>query len=277
MLAAAAAIAALASPAFSQDALVATVDGVEITERDLRMAADDLGENLHQIPEAQRRDYLVSYLTDLEIVAGAAREAGVEDDETYTERMAYIGKRLLMEVYLDRRGEEATTEEAMRELYDEIVGQAEDEIEVRARHILVETEEAAGELHAELVGGADFEELAQEHSIDPGSGQQGGDLGYFTSERMIPEFSEVAFSLEPGDLSDPVQSQFGWHIIRVEDRREVEKPSFEDVSGELRTVVARRAQRDHILELREGADIQIEGATPQAETGAGEDAPAEAQ
>ncbi len=134
----------------------------------------------------------------------------------------------------------------MRKVYDEAIGQMKKEPEVRARHILVETEDEAKAVVAELKKGADFAELAKTKSKDPGSAD-GGDLGYFTKDQMVPEFSEVAFKLDKGALSDPVKSQFGWHVIKVEDKRERQPPEFDKVKDQLESFVVRKSpgRADH--------------------------------
>ncbi len=140
------------------------------------------------------------------------------------------------------------TEEEMRALYDEQTGLAPQEF--KARHILVETEEEATALIAELDGGADFVELAKEKSTGP-SGPSGGDLGWFTPERMVPEFSNAVAALEDGAYSaSPVQSQFGWHVILREDSRQSSPPPFENVGDVLKQQVEQRKLQDYISELR---------------------------
>lgn len=248
----------LAPFAAGAEEVVATVDGVEITESDVALAAEDLRDSLRQMPPEQHQQFLISYLADLEILSRAAREADIEDDPDFVRRHDYVSKRTMMEEFLAREADAVATDEAMRELYDTVIPEMEPEPEVRAHHILTESEAEAADIVAALEEGGDFEELAREHSTDPGSAEEGGDLGYFTRDQMIDPFAEVAFALEPGEVSDPVETQFGWHVIRVEDQREGEHPSFEEVEDELRTMLVRQAQRDTVLELREAAEIEIE-------------------
>ena len=129
------------------------------------------------------------------------------------------------------------------------------EQEVRARHILVETEDEAKAVEEELKKGADFAELAKKKSKDPGA-SDGGDLGFFTKDQMVPEFSAVAFALEPGKISDPVKSQFGWHVIKVEEKRNRKPPDFEQVKAQIETYVTRKAQADYVAKLREAAKVE---------------------
>ncbi len=248
----------LAGPALADDEVVARVNGVEITERDVAMATRELGQTLQNLPQAQHRDYVLAYLTDLQVVAQAAEEAGYAEDSRVANRITYLTNRTLMEFYLEDLATDAATEEEARELYAEVIQRVEPETELHTHHILVETEAEAEELRARIEAGEDFAELAEEHSMDPGSAQQGGDLGYIQPQALVPEFAEVAMALEPGALSEPVETQFGWHILRVEDRREGEPPSYEEVEEELMSLLTRQAQHDALLELREAAEIEIE-------------------
>jgi peptidyl-prolyl cis-trans isomerase C len=160
-----------------------------------------------------------------------------------------------MDSLLAQEGKAATTDEAMKKVYEDAAKQITGEQEVRARHILVETEDEAKAVKAELDKGADFAELAKKKSKDPGA-SDGGDLGFFTKDQMVPEFSAVAFALEPGKISDPVKSQFGWHIIKVEEKRNRKPPEFDQVKSQIEAYVTRKAQADYVAKLREGAKIE---------------------
>jgi len=160
-----------------------------------------------------------------------------------------------METLLQKAGEAAQTDDAMHKVYDDAIKQMPPEEEIHARHILVPTEDEAKAIEADLKKGADFATLAKEKSKDPGAAD-GGDLGYFTKDQMVPEFSTVAFALEPGKISDPVKSQFGWHIIKVEEKRNRKAPDFEQVKAQIETYVTRKAQADYVAKLRETAKIE---------------------
>ncbi|MDJ1157463.1 peptidylprolyl isomerase [Chelatococcus sp. SYSU_G07232] len=239
-----------------EDQVLARVDGAPITQKDLDIAAEDLGERLPAMAEAQKRDYVLSYVIDLRIGAKAALDAKVDAEPDFARRVAYFRDKVLLDDYLAREVKKAMTPEAARKLYDDTVANLKPEQEVRARHILVETEEEAKKVHARLKGGEDFAKVAGEVSKDPGSGKEGGDLGYFTRDRMVPEFAEAAFKLEPGQLSEPVKSQFGWHVIRLEDKRVKPLPTFEEVKDQVENYLARKTQQDLILALRAKAKIE---------------------
>src|SRR5208282_3431475 len=152
-------------------------------------------------------------------------------------------------------GRAALSDEAEHKVYDEAVKQATNEQEVHARHILVATEDEAKAILAQLKNGADFATLAKEKSKDPGAAE-GGDLGYFTKDQMVPDFAEVAFKLDKGQVSDPVKTQFGWHVIKVEDKRIKPTPTFDQVKGQIENYVAHRAQAQLVDNLRKSATIE---------------------
>ncbi len=247
----------LAMPAFAQaDKVVARIDGIDITEREISLAAEDLADRIQQVPAAQRRDYLVGYLADLKIGARAAERAKLGDGAEFTARMNYFRQKVLMDEFIARETKSAATPEAARKLYDDTLKTLKPESEVRARHILVEKEEEAKAALARVRGGEDFAKVAAELSKDPGSGKEGGDLGYFTQDRMVPQFGAKAFEMKVGEVSDPVQTQFGWHVIKVEDKREKPFPKFDDVKGEIETYLVRKAQQDIVLALRGSAKLE---------------------
>ena len=248
------------------DPVVARVNGVEIRQSDLAMAEEDVSSQTAQMAPEAKREYLINFVADMMLVAKAAEAKKIQDSADFMRRLNLARTKLLMEQFLQAEAKAAVTDAAMRKVYDEAVGQMSKEPEVRARHILVETEDEAKTLLAELKKGADFAELAKTKSKDPGSAD-GGDLGYFTKDQMVPEFSEVAFKLDKGALSDPVKSQFGWHIIKVEDKREKQAPEFDKVKDQLETYVVRRSQVEMITKLRQEAKIErvpAPGAAPAA-------------
>jgi len=248
-----------AAPAFAQsrDPVIARVDGVEVRESDLALAEEDLGSNIpQQLAGDARRDFILSYLTDIMLVAKAADGKKVADTPDFKTKLNYIRSKLLMETILQSEGKASVTEQAMKKVYDDAVKQMGGDEEVRARHILVQTEDEAKKILADLKKGANFETVAKEKSKDPSAAAQGGDLGFFTKDQMVPEFADVAFKLQKGELSDPVKSQFGWHIIKVEDKRTKAPPPFEQVKDQVETFVQRKAQAEYVTKLREAAKVE---------------------
>jgi peptidyl-prolyl cis-trans isomerase C len=238
------------------DPLLAKINGVEIRQSDVTLAEEEAGAQLPQMAPEAKRDYLIAFLSDMILVSKAADGKKIGDTPEFKKRMAFTRSRLLMDETLQKEGKAAITPDAMRKVYDEAVKQMGNEEEVRARHILVTTEDEAKAVLADLKKGAKFEDLAKEKSKDPSAAAQGGDLGYFTKEQMVPEFADAAFKLEKGALSEPVKSQFGWHIIQVEDKRKKPAPDFETVKPQLEAYVVRKAQADLVTKLRDTAKIE---------------------
>ncbi len=235
--------------------VLAKVNGAEIRQSDLALAEEELGPSLAQMDPSTKKENVLAFLIDMRIVAKAAEAKKIEDRDDFKARLAFTRNRLLMDNLLAVEGKAATTEDAMKKVYEEAAKQIEGEQEVHARHILVESEDEAKAIAADLKKGADFAELAKKKSKDPGA-SDGGDLGFFTKDQMVPEFSTVAFALEPGKISDPVKSQFGWHIIKVEEKRSRKAPDFEQVKSQIETYVTRKAQADYVAKLRETAKVE---------------------
>ena len=248
-------IAPAVAKAQDSDPVLARVNGVDIHQSDLALAEDEVGGNMPQMAPEQKREYLITYLSDIVILAQAADKQKIGDRDDVKRHLAFERNKVLMETLLQDTGKAALTDDAMHKVYDEAVKQMPPEEEVHARHILVPTEQEAKDIEAELKKGADFATLAKEKSKDPGAAD-GGDLGYFTKDQMVPEFSDVAFKLEKGQISDPVHTQFGWHIIKVEDKRTKPTPTFDQVRGQIENFVTHKAQAELVENLRKSATIE---------------------
>ena len=236
--------------------VVAKADGIEITEADIQMAMQDMQDQLNQMPEPQRRDTAITYLIDLKLGAKAAKGAKLTEDETVKRKIAMLTERMLFDEYLETAAKKVVTDDAMKALYSDTVKNLKPEPEIRARHILVETEDQAKAAIKRLKAGEDFAKVATELSKDPGSGQQGGDLGFFTKDRMVPEFSTAAFALEIGKVSEPVKSQFGYHVIKVEEKREKPIPGFEEVRDQISEFMLNKSRQDILKAMRAAAKIE---------------------
>lgn len=222
-----------AQEALAPDTVLVTVNGYDITEDEAIMASQDFAEQLQQVPADQRRAVIVDALIDLHLLAMAADETGLDESDEFARRMAYQRARTLRTSYLVDVIAADVTPEVLREAYDEAVADFEPEEERRARHILLETEEDAANVIAELDGGADFATLAAERSTGP-SASNGGDLGWFGRGRMVPPFEEAAFALEVGAYSEtPVETQFGFHVLIVEEVRDTEAPTFQELAPQI--------------------------------------------
>ena len=236
---------------------LAIVNGSTITEADLKVAEEDIGSTIPRGDEAQKRKYLVDYLVDLKLLAQAGEKQKLADKPEFARKLAYLRDRALMEGMMAQEAVGAVSEEKLKSFYDEAIKGLPKDEEARARHILVPTEEEAKKIAEKLKSGEDFAKLAMELSKDPGSGKEGGDLGYFTKERMVKEFSDAAFALKPGEVSAPVKSQFGWHVIKLEDKRVKPAPALADVKEELTRYLTQKAQQEMILKYRGEAKIEL--------------------
>jgi peptidyl-prolyl cis-trans isomerase C len=250
------------------DPVVARVNGEEIYRSEAMQAIANLPEQYQQVPAEVLLPAIAEQLAIGRLIQDRAEETGLPEDETVQERLEQARMSILQEVWLQRRVEERMTDEAVQQAYDEFLEANPPGEEVKARHILVETEEEAGQIIQQLDEGADFSELAAEHSIGP-SGEEGGDLGWFQEGQMVEPFGEVAFALDVGDYSeDPVETQFGWHVIKVDDRRTVEPPSLEEVRDRLEGQLAQGIIQQVIQDLRAEADIELVGPAAEAAEGA---------
>jgi peptidyl-prolyl cis-trans isomerase C len=243
------------APASASDPVIARVNGVDIKQSDLALAEEDVGADMQAASPEAKREHLISYLADIIMVTQAADKKNIADNPDFKRRLAFLRSKLLMGYELQQEAKTALTDEALKQTYDEAVKSMSGQEEVRARHILVEGEDEAKAILEQLKGGADFAKLAKEKSKDPGAAE-GGDLGYFTKDQMVPEFADVAFKMYPGQLSNPVKTQFGWHVIKVEDKRIKQPPEFEKVKDQIEAYLARKAQSDFIAKLRQSAKVE---------------------
>ncbi|WOF75255.1 peptidylprolyl isomerase [Parvibaculaceae bacterium PLY_AMNH_Bact1] len=241
------------------DAVVARVNGEEIRFSDLLLAEEETAQALASVPEDVKFEYLLSLLIDRTIVSSEARTKGLVDDPGVQRRLAYYQNKALRDVYWTQLITSRISDEAAKEFYDAQVGSAEPQEEIKARHILVATEEEAQAVIEALDAGGDFEELAKEHSTGP-SGAEGGDLGYFTAGTMVAEFNDAAFALQAGEISAPVKTKFGWHVIKVEDRRVQEVPGFDLVKDQVIEALAQQEGRTMMDEMRAAATVEVVGA-----------------
>ena len=249
-----------------KDPVVAKVNGIEIHQSDLAVAEDEAGQIPAMSPEA-KQDYLVQFIADMILVSKAAEDKKLGDGPDFKRKLEFARKKLLMEGLLQSVGKEALTDDAMHKVYDEAVKQIGEEKEVHARHILFRAQagddkagkEAEDKIKAVIVRlkkGEDFAKVAGEVTEDPSGKSDGGDLGFFTKEQMVPEFSESAFKLDKGQISEPVKTQFGWHVIKIEDKRFKPAPKFEDVKPQIENYVTRKAQAELVTKLRTEAKIE---------------------
>jgi peptidyl-prolyl cis-trans isomerase C len=196
-------------------------------------------------------------LVDMRLAGQKAAADRLGADPTVAEKLRIGQENMMADYYLEHEAKTHINDTVLKAKYDELAKQATPVQEVHARHILVKTEAEAKDIIAQLKKGADFEKLAKDKSTDPGSGASGGDLGYFTKDKMVPEFADAAFKLDVGKVSDaPVHSQFGWHVIQVLDKRNQPLPEFEKVKPQLENIVLQDEERKVMDDLHKTAKIE---------------------
>ena len=239
-------------------AVVATVNGQAITEADLTLAESDLDQQFSRLPAEQRRAAALSAIIEIRLLAGEAKAKGFDKDPEFQRRMQFLQDRALHSQVVEQEVSKAITDDEVRARYDKEIAAAPPVNEVHARHILVKTKEEAEAIIKQLDGGAKFEDIAKEKSSDAGSGANGGDLGYFGPGQMVPEFEKAAFALEPGTYTkEPVQTQFGWHVIKVEDKRAQQPPAFDQVKAQVRSLLLRDKYFELVKSLRGAAKVDV--------------------
>ncbi|WP_337183988.1 peptidylprolyl isomerase [Shinella sp.] len=231
------------------DPVVAKVGAVEIHESELKLGMAGLDPQLANLPEDQKRVAALSSIIDVKLLAADADKEGLQNTDDFKQRLAFLTDRELHNAYFKKHVVDAVTPEEVKARYEKEIAAIEPQDEIHARHILVKTEEEAKAVIKDLDAGKDFVEIAKEKSTDPNK-SEGGDLGYFAKGRMVPEFEVAAFALEKGAYSkEPVKTQFGYHVIKVEDKRKQQPPALDQVEPQVRQLV----MRDKYLELLEKA------------------------
>jgi peptidyl-prolyl cis-trans isomerase C len=250
--------AAAAAKPVDPNAVVATIGGKPITEADLAMAEGELSQQFAQLPAEQRRAAALSAAIEIKVMAAKAVADGLDKDADFQRRAAFLQARALHGEIVEKEVVDKITDDEVRARYDKEIAAQPAVNEVHARHILVKTKEEAEGIIKELDGGAKFEDLANKHTTDPSGKTSGGDLGWFGPGQMVPEFEKAAMALEPGSYTkEPVQTQFGWHVIKVEDKRPKQPPAFEQVKDQIRSAVLRDKYFALVKELRAAAKVEI--------------------
>ncbi|MFM2043751.1 MAG: hypothetical protein RLY86_2327 [Pseudomonadota bacterium] len=245
-----------AAPA-SDDPVVARVNGQEIKRSEVMASLQQLGPQIQQIPLATIYPQVLDGLIASRLLVAQGYKQKLEATPEVKARLKEAEQQFVEEAYLRAAIDSRLTEDRLRKRYDQFTKETPPQEEVRARHILTETKEEADEILKQLKGGAKFEDLAAAQKIDQASAAQQGDLGYFTKDMMVKEFADAAFAMKPGQVSTaPVQSQFGWHVIKVEDKRTQTLPTFDELQPQLRQAVAQEIAREVVAELRNGAKVE---------------------
>ncbi|MBK8770675.1 MAG: peptidylprolyl isomerase [Rhizobiales bacterium] len=239
-----------------EDKVVATVNGYEIKASEVRMAFDDVIGQLPNLPKKLRYPFVVQFLVERHLLAQLANKDGLAETDDYKRRLAAYQAKALRDSYLAQKIAPQVTEEQVRKVYDEEAKKVTETERVRARHILVASEKEANSIVEKLKAGEKFEDLAKQYSLD-GSKDYGGDLGYFTAPEMVPEFSKAAFALKKGELSKPVKTDFGWHVIKLEDRKMGAAQPYDQVKGAIRNALVRQKVQETLTSLHDVAKVEI--------------------
>jgi peptidyl-prolyl cis-trans isomerase C len=241
--------------AAADDAVVARVNGVDIKQSDLDFAASEVGPRLANYTPADRKRVLLQYVIENELMAEAGQKDGVDKQPSFPAREKYHGRRALRDAFFDVDIAAAVPEADAKKIYDEKIATMKPQQEIHARHILVETKEEAEKVEQRLKNGEDFATVAKEVSKDTGA--EGGDLGFFTRGQMLKPFEDAAFALDVGQISDPVQTQFGWHIIKVEEKRDQPLPTFDQVKDAIMAQLVQQKAQEVVTGLRNAAKIEV--------------------
>jgi peptidyl-prolyl cis-trans isomerase C len=246
-----------APPGTPKDPVVATVNGQPVYLSELQVAQQALPPQYRNMPLSSVYPALLDRIIDSKLVVADGKKNKVEADPAFKKRMAFVEEQVIQDFWLQKELAKRVTPEKLKARYEEKLKSMPAEDEVHARHILVATEQEAKDLLAELKKGTPFDKLAREKSTDKASGAEGGDLGWFKRTDMVKEFSDAAFALKKGEISQtPVKTQFGYHLIKVEDRRRAPPPSFEELADQIREEVQRETVTQYIDQLHSNAKIE---------------------
>ncbi len=250
------------SPATAQtadppDPVVAVVDGHKIQLSEIVAIYRGLPQRMQQMTFEQLYVPLVDHAISIRLLATEGRKQKLQDGEAVKRQLARYEDTLVYQAYADKVVGEKATDDRLKVAYEKFVKEFKGEEEIRASHILVKTEQEAKDIIVQVEKGGDFEKIAKEKSIDPSKAQNSGDLGYFSKDQMVKEFAEAAFAMKKGDTSkSPVKTQFGWHVIRVTDRRAKPAPGFDDVRDQLRQEMSQEIAGEEVKRLRALAKVE---------------------
>jgi peptidyl-prolyl cis-trans isomerase C len=270
MLLATALFSAMSASAFAQEvgpegetaavkddnAVIAIVNGYEIRTSEVRMAFDDVIGQLPNLPKKLRYPFVVEFLVERHLLAQLANKEGIADSDDYKRRLAAYQAKALRDSYLSQVISKQVTEDEIKAVYEDEAKKLRETERVRARHILVASEKEAKAVLDKLAKGEKFEALAKQFSLD-GSKDYGGDLGYFSSPEMVPAFSKAAFELKKGEVSQPVKTDFGWHVIKLEDRKQGAAQPYDQVKNAIRNVLVRKKVQEKLASLKDTAKVEI--------------------
>jgi len=254
----AALMAAVAMPVLAADAdpVVASVNGKDI-HRSAVIEAQQGIPQLRQMPLEMVYEQLLDHVVTAQLLLDQAKKQKLEDDPAVKTAFKEAQARILQQAYLAKRVDADISEDAIKKRYEDLTKTTQPKEEVKVRHILVESEEAAKTVIADLKSGVKFEDEAKAKTKDPSGAANGGDLGYIGKGDTVPEFADAAFKLKPGEITEtPVKTQFGWHVIKAEDRRMAPPPSYDEAKPGIKNELAQQDVQKVIDGLKKSAQVK---------------------
>ena len=249
--------AAAAGPPPSADTVIAKVGPDTIVYSDLQDAMQTLPEQLRAMPPAMLYPMLLDQLVDRDVIVLQAKKDKLQDDPKVKQAIAQATNMALQNALLTREIQPTLSPEAIQARYDKEYAGKSGDPQVHAEHILVASEEKAKDIIAQLNKGADFAALAKENSTDPSAKENSGDLGWFKKGDMLPEFSDAAFALKPGQITQtPVHTRFGWHVIKLEQTRVAPPPPIDEVRDEIRQQIIQEGVAKVLASAKQGVKVE---------------------
>ncbi len=243
-----------------KDYVVIKIDGDDIRNSEVQEIWKGLFQgstppDFSSFDETIRQNVLRGLISE-RLIYKEATKAGFDKNEEVKKRIESLQKQLIMQAFMESKSKAMVTDEQIKAAYDEKAAANKGQEEVKARHILVATEAEAKKITEELKKGGDFEKIAKEKSTDKASGTNGGDLGWFTKDKMVPEFADAAFKLKKGEVSAPIKTAFGWHIVKLEDRRPLQMASLEESKEMLKAELTNKAVQTYVEGLLKASSIK---------------------
>lgn len=244
--------------AFAQEPeVVARVNGEEITAADLQLAEEAFGPQLGEMPDDARRSILVDALIDMRLAANAARADKIDERDAFKRRMTFLEEQTLRSIYADEALTDAVADAAVRAVYDEEISKIPPVPETKLSHVLLATAAEADDVVEALASGTSFDSVAREKSLDEVSKANGGDLGFLAEDEILPEIATAVAGLDAGEYTEtPVETAFGFHVVRIDEIRNRPAPSFEEIGPQIRQAMEARAQRELVAGLRASAEVE---------------------
>ncbi|CAK0772149.1 peptidyl-prolyl cis-trans isomerase C [Azospirillaceae bacterium] len=239
------------------DPVVARINGEAIHKSEVVEALAGMPQHVRQMPIQTVFPAMIDQVINGHLVAAAAQKQNLLQDPEVKEKIKRAEERAVQEAFLNRAVKERMSDDTVKKRYQQYLQENPAQDEVRARHILLASEAEGKAIIEQLKKGGDFAKIAKDKSTDTVSATQGGDLGFFTRDSMVQPFADAAFGMAAGKVSDaPVQTQFGWHVIKVEERRKAAPPTFDEMRGDLEGEISQEVVTTIIEELRAKAKIE---------------------